>query len=280
MPANIIECEKGINIKLIGAMPRKSYVDIAGTLTRSEKKLDEIICMEYNDKLVKKIVSMNHLATTEFDTFIFAVEGLSRVTEIQLVRKRLASYMIKSGRLNKNGKRSFDVVKPNTLKDMYSSVSINPSRVLVNSYKNLGDITGHNADLKIDLTYDDLMDLLCEWYDNGVKQGYPEEDLRYIKPQGTEWKGLICMNGHALLDWFMIRCCKNAQHEIRALANKMLALVKEHSPELFSKAGPSCVRLGYCPENKFQSKECSIITHEQILKGLQDKSIRDAIKNL
>ena len=35
----------------------------------------------------------------EFDFFLFGVEGYSRVTEVQLVRKRLASYLIKSGRL-------------------------------------------------------------------------------------------------------------------------------------------------------------------------------------
>jgi hypothetical protein len=113
--ANIIPCEDGIKVKLIGAMPRESYVDIAASITRSEKTLDEIAMMPYNEDLVKKVVSMNHLATTEFDYFVFAVEGLSRVTEIQLVRKRLASYMIKSGRVEKKGKRTFDVVKPKSL---------------------------------------------------------------------------------------------------------------------------------------------------------------------
>jgi thymidylate synthase (FAD) len=75
------------------------------------------------------------------------------------------------------------------------------------------------------------------------------------------------MNGHALLDWFKIRCCKNAQHEIRALAWEMLRLCKEHSPALFSNAGPSCAVLGYCPENSYQNKECQnkVITHVEVL---------------
>ena len=96
--ANIIECGKGIKVKLIGAMPRESFVDIAATFTRSEKSMEEVVSMPYNEKLVEKVVGMNHLATTEFDYFVFAVEGCSRVVETQLVRKRLASYLIKSGK--------------------------------------------------------------------------------------------------------------------------------------------------------------------------------------
>ena len=45
------------------------------------------------------------------------------------------------------------------------------------------------------------------------------------------------MNAHALLDWFKIRCCMNAQAEIRDLANKMLRLCKEAAPALFEGAG-------------------------------------------
>ena len=89
-----------------------------------------------------------------------------------------------------------------------------------------------------------------------MEDGIPEEDLRYLKPQATEFKGLIGMNAHALMDWFQVRCCKNAQAEIRDMANKMLALCKEAAPDLFAQAGPNCRVLGYCPENDFQHKDC------------------------
>ena len=264
---NIIEGKEGIKVKLIGAMGRESFVDIAANITRSEKSLEEIVSMEYNEDLVKRVVNMSHLATTEFDYFIFAVEGTGRPTETQLVRKRIGvAYMIKTGRINKNGKRSFDVVRPPSLKNMYATIKLNPSKILINDSENLGRMIGHDALTQIDLTYYDLMDILDQFYESGVKQGYPEEDLRYAKPQGTEWKGLVAMTGHALIDWLKIRCCQNAQWEIQALAYKMLAEAKEHSPALLSNAGASCKVLGYCPENGRQNEKCKgkIMTHEEV----------------
>lgn len=262
--ANILK--EGPKVKLLGSMPRESYVDIAASFTRSEKDLDEIIAMPYNSGLVEKVVSMGHLATTEFDYFVFAVENVSRVLEVQLIRKRLASYMIKSGRVNKKGRRSFDVIKPESLNDFYASIELEPSKILVNDSRNLEDLIGRDNTLQIDLNFDEICEIVEQYYNQGVKLNLPEEDLRYLKPQGTEWKGLIGMNGHALLDWFKIRCCNNAQKEIRQLAWEMLRLCKEKSPALFKNAGPSCVALGYCPENEYQNSKCvgKIITHTQV----------------
>lgn len=243
-----------VKVKLVGTMPRKSYTDIAGAITRSELEIDEILEMPYNDDLVNKIVNMSHLATTEFDYFVFMVEGVSRVTEIQLVRKRLASYMIKSGRINKKGKRSFDIICPKSISDLTIPINV--------------------ADKgEIQLSYKDICNMINDWYDKGVELGYPEEDLRYLKPQATEAKILVAMNAHALLDWFKIRCCKNAQWEIREMAKQMLKLCKEHNPTLFQNAGASCVGLGYCPENDYQNKVCKgkIVTHKDVLELIKNR---------
>jgi thymidylate synthase (FAD) len=61
---------------------------------------------------------------------------------------------------------------------------------------------------------------------------------------------MICtFNARELLHFFSLRCCSRAQWEIRGVADEMLALVKPVAPEIFSKAGPACVR-GACPEGK------------------------------
>ena len=116
-----------------------------------------------------------------------------------------------------------------------------------------------------------MAEMTEQWYETGLEAGVPEEDLRYMKPQATEFKAIIGMNAHALLDWFAIRCCRNAQHEIRDLAIKMMKLCKKAAPDLFRDAGPSCVQLGYCPENKAQNPKCRHIpTKKQALEILAE----------
>ena len=214
----------------------KIYTDIAARFVRSERSLEEIVASPYSRQIVRNILESGHRAALEFDFFLFGVEGYSRVTETQLVRKRLASYLIKSGRAELGGKRRFSVV--------YTA-----------------RLTGR-----------DLADLTRQWYDAGLEAGLPEEDLRYLKPQATEFKAIIGMNAHALLDWFSIRCCRNAQHEIRHLAWQMLSLCRKAAPDLFQGAGPSCVHLGYCPENRLQNPKCRgrILTQEEALAILRE----------
>lgn len=233
----------------------KVYTDVAARFTRTERGLDEILASPYNAELVRSIVEKGHLAATEFDYFLFGVEGYSRVTEVQLVRKRIANYLIKSGRVDKHGKRSFDVVLPDGILSHVAQCALPNGQTVA-------------------LSATDLLSLAEQWYDTGVEAGYKEEELRYLKPQATEFKALVGMNAHALLDWFKIRCCMNAQEEIRDLAWKMLRLCKEAAPELFETAGPNCAQLGYCPENDFQNPACKVIRKAEALELLKNAAKR------
>lgn len=208
------------------------YTDLAARFVKSERSLADLLASPYNKDLVRNIINSGHGAATEFDYFLFGIEGYSRVTEVQLVRKRLASYMIKSGKYNKEGARSFDMVIPENLKPL--------------TYTWRGNTFS---------TWD-LLEMIECFYNQNAAEGVPEHDLRYMKPQATEFKALIGMNAHALLDWFKIRCCMNASEEMRDLAYKMLKLCKEAAPDLFEEAGPNCKWLGCCPENKYQNPAC------------------------
>lgn len=231
----------------------KIYTDIAARFVRSERSLDEIAASPYSRKLVQTILDSNHRAALEFDYFLFGVEGFSRVTETQLVRKRIASYLIKSGRAELGGRRSFSVVYPEEIASLRASITLPDGHVATLSGRDLASISE-------------------QWYEAGLEAGHAEEDLRYLKPQGTEFKAIIGMNAHALLDWFAIRLCKNAQAEIRDLARKMLALCSHAAPDLFVNAGPNCVQLGYCPENSAQNKSCQgkIPTKRQAMEILRE----------
>lgn len=231
----------------------KIFTDIAARFVRSERELEEIAASPYSRQIVRNILESNHRAALEFDYFIFGVDGYSRVTETQLVRKRIASYLIKSGRAELHGKRAFSVVYPKEAAHFKAQVNLPGGGRVV-------------------LSGSELADIARQWYEQGVVAGVPEESLRYLKPQATVFKAIIGMNAHALLDWFAIRCCKNAQAEIRDLANKMLALCRGAAPDLFENAGPNCVQLGYCPENSLQNPDCrgKIPTKKEALEILRN----------
>lgn len=256
----------------------KCYTDIAARFCNSNRSLDEILASDYDAKLVKNILGSGHLAASEFDYYLFGISGYARVTEVQLVRKRIASYLISSGRDERHGNRSFDVVIPNDIVDVSSTIELDPTRLMIDNSP-ATELFGQNTKITYGLTTDMLLDFIESWYNSGIDIGVPEEDLRYMKPQATEFKAIVGMNAHSLLDWFMIRTCQRAQTEIRDLACKMMRLCKEASPDLFAEAGPSCVRLGYCPENGRQSQECKdagILTKKQALKILDE--YRNSVK--
>ena len=216
----------------------KIYADIAARFCYGERPIKSIIDSKYSPFIIQNLLQSNHKSPLEFDYFLFGVEGYSRVTEVQLVRKRMASYLIKSGRMELGGKRLYNVVLPKLVADFKASV----------------DIPG--VWFSKELSGSDLISILEQWYSAAVEKGIPEEDARYLKPQATEFKGIIGMNAHALYDFFAVRCCRNAQAEIRDMAHKMLKLCKDAAPDLFKNAGPNCVQLGYCPENVRQNEVC------------------------
>lgn len=251
----------------------KIYTDIAARFVRSERSLEEIVATPYSKELVKKIVDSGHKAAVEFDYFLFGIEGYSRVTEVQLVRKRLASYLIKSGRIEHKGKRAFSMVIPESIESFNADFITGVDRITLRDGTPIKKYLPEDArEVVLPVNSDIIMHMIEMWYEKGINAGVPEEDLRYLKPQATEFKAIVGMNAHALMDWFMIRCCKNAQREIRDLANKMLRICKDVAPDLFENAGPNCKVLGYCPENDFQNKDCKgkILIKNEALKILRN----------
>ncbi|MCM1213996.1 MAG: FAD-dependent thymidylate synthase [Lachnospiraceae bacterium] len=264
----------------------KTYCDVAANFCRAEEDLAHLITDEDTKKIIRHLISSGHTSALEFDQFIFGIEGFARVTEVQLVRKRLASYNIKSGRVNKKGARQFDVVVPRSIEDFRAEVHLDPKQATVLCAVNPNE-HGVDQTLTVDelvdrafpneyripmLSYpfnsNDILRITEKWYNTGVELGKPEEELRYIKPQATEFKAAIRMDAAALRNWFMIRMCNRAQTEIRDLATKIHDLCIEASPALFEDSGPSCKILGYCPETE-QCKQCKgIIPTKKQVKAL------------
>lgn len=273
----------------------KTYCDVAANFCRSEKDLDHLITDEETKKIIRHLIASGHTSALEFDQFIFGIEGYARVTEIQLVRKRLASYNIKSGRVDKHGNRSFDVVVPEAIEDFSAMCEIDPNKVFVcdcsrgrlirqTLKQKFPEEFADTSDLQMyyDFNSDDILNVIETWYNTGVDLGHKEEELRYIKPQATEFKACIRMDAAALRNWFMIRLCYRAQTEIRDLATKMRALCMEAAPVLFEGSGPSCVVLGYCPEmEQCQQNRGKVFPKKEALRILQAaRESRDACGEL
>lgn len=83
----------------------------------------------------------------------------------------------------------------------------------------------------------------------GLELGMPREALSYFAMSGHQLDILLTLNARQLLHFMRLRTCSRAQWEIRGVAEKMLALLEDRTPELFSLYGPSC-RFGPCPEGR------------------------------
>ena len=211
-----------MNVKLITYSPNPEKIPaMAAKLTHSKtkpEKLDESDDTELN-LILNKILDLGHTSVIEHSCFTFTISDVSRSLTHQLVRHRIASYAQQS-------QRYVDFKEPNF---------VTPPKISKNN--------------NMKKAYDKTMKNIWEEYNNLLELGIPAEDARYVLPNASCTNIIVTMNARSLLNFFELRCCRHAQWEIRKLANKMLAEVKEVAPNIFKNAGPSCKTKGICLEN-------------------------------
>ena len=176
-------------------------------------------------KFIEKLIKRGHLSPLEHVSFVFGIEGISRVCTHQLVRHRIASFSQQSQRYVF---QNFKFIIPSQIKKNLSAL------------KKFNEITQNALD-----AYKQIYKILIE---AGVPQEKAKEDARFVLPQAMETKIVVSMNARELLHFFGERLCMKAQWEIRELASKMRALCMKVLPEVFIHSGPKCKRLGFCPE--------------------------------
>lgn len=218
-------------VKLIAHTPNPDQVCsmVARTCTSHSCPM-----LDSNVGTLRHALASGHESVAEHAVFTFQVEGVSRVTEIQLVRHRLASYSIQSGRYC--DRKASEFIIPESIKKSMDNELINGEGWNPNGWLGL-----YIEDLKKNLDkVDDMMKQL----------GIPAEDRRYLYPQGIMTNITFSMNARELRHFFGERLCTRAQWEIREMAEKMLEQVRAVAPVLFENVGPKCMRLGHCPEAK------------------------------
>jgi len=226
-----------LKVELLRYTPEpEEIVAMGAKLCYTSSDLDELkegIQKKDQGSFVNKLLSMGHLSPVEHASFTFGIEGVSRSLLAQITRHRIASFSVKSQRYV--GEQS------GAGKDGVFNYVIPPKII------DLGE--------EMVAEYERQMKTIQGWYDfwqeklgnNGEKSN---EDARFVLPNACETKLVVTMNARELLHFFQLRCCNRAQWEIRALATRMLALVKEVAPNIFAQAGPGCLQ-GPCPEGPF-----------------------------
>ena len=191
----------------------------AGNSCYSDRPSAEIVDDIDSDKVLSRIIGMGHHSVIEHAVFTFSVEGVSRALTHQLVRHRVASFSQQSQRYVSMDKATY--VTPHTVE----------------------------GDPEAKRIFDETMETIWEAYGKLQALDIPNEDARYLLPNGCTTNITVTMNARELLHFFSLRCCNRAQWEIREMADQMLAICREVSPVIFRNAGPPCVT-GPCPEGK------------------------------
>jgi thymidylate synthase (FAD) len=197
--------------RAIAAAARLCYAPV-GAAELLEKMTDEAV-----RKVLKTVITSGHLSALEHASYTFAIDGVSRAMTHQLVRHRLASYNQQSQRYVSYDDPAFIV----------------PPEIDADPEKRLAFITACGDAF---LAYRAMVDA-----------GVPAEDARYLLPNAMETKIVVTMNIRELLHFLELRCCRRAQWEIRAVADRMLELAEPTAPYIFLDAGAAC-RRGPCTE--------------------------------
>ena len=221
-------------------------VAAAAKLCYSPSSIDDIregLNEENTASFVDMLASIGHESPLEHVSFTFGIEGVSRACTHQLVRHRIASYSQKSQRYVSEG--GFDYIVPPEVAAVPEALEL---------YKKaMAEDQEYYEKITAVLKEKHMAAMLAEGMDEKAAARAAEkkaiEDARFVLPNACETKIVVTMNARSLLNFFRHRCCNRAQWEIRDVADEMLRLVSAVAPNIFKKAGASCVR-GACPEGK------------------------------
>jgi thymidylate synthase (FAD) len=168
----------------------------------TETSIGDIPDKEKMEKFVREKLLMGHESPIEHVNFTFYIEGVSRVTQQQLTRHRVASYSIQSQRYV--DAEYFSYVVPPTIRENEKAL-----KIYISAMNNMKQ------------AYKDLRGL-----------DIPKEDARYTLPIATDSNMVMTMNARELRHFLQLRLCQRAQWEIRELSLKLFDLLKRECPVL------------------------------------------------
>lgn len=271
-----------MRVELLGSTENPELIiATAAKLCYSSANIDDLMEKQTPEKIetfISRLEEMGHESPFEHASFTFAIEDVSRVTEQQLTRHRIASYSIQSGRYVNRENASFyfpsDIQENEEAKDIYIDI-IEQSK---DAYKKISEVLLKHKIRSFlviekqlysnDCTDEHLLEVMKTSYKKQLSsfKKLSIESARMAFLNSLNTKIIVTMNVRTLWNFFAHRCCFRAQDEIREMAMKMLAILKKKHPLIFKHAGASCKK-GICPEGKaMQCKQLKgkIPTYEDI----------------
>lgn len=170
-----------VTIKDYTLRPIDQIAEAAGTSTDRR---------DTSEKRVRRCFEQGHGAVFEFADVTMFIEGISRACSHQLVRHRMASYCQTSQR--------------------YTTVKGEDWYVIPDAYFPAGEHF-----------YRAAMDDARKHYEHALVCGVKPEDARFLLPEATKTAITMKINARSLFNFLNLRTDKNAQWEIRELANEI-----------------------------------------------------------
>ena len=158
---------------------------------------------EANQRRVKHLIKVGHLATLRFAHATFRVEGISRACANQFVRSKHLDFLQESMRYVSMKDTQF--VWPQAFKDEMEEEVLKVQEEIWR------------------FTYTKL-----------VEKGFKKEDARCVLPLGTATKLVVTGNLQAWHDFIKLRTDKAAQWEIREVASQIRDVLKQECPNVFA----------------------------------------------
>jgi thymidylate synthase (FAD) len=154
-------------------------------------------------KFLRARIREGHESIVEHANVTFEITGISRACSHQLVRHRIASYSQESQRYVDMSAPEF--VVPPAVAESAEAMAV----------------------------WDEFMGRVAETYERLRQLGVRKEDARFVLPNAAVTRIIVTMNFRSLRHFFTVRCERDAQWEIRALALEMLRQVYELAPAVF-----------------------------------------------
>ncbi len=172
-----------------------------------------------SDKLAQFLIDAEHESPLEHVGYTFLIQNVSRSFLAQITRQR--AFKFTSGSQH------------------YQDYSSYPCMVRSDF---MGDIPT--------LALEDS----TSTYASLVKAGAPPEEARQVLPNACATNLLMTCDARNL--WFFLRqrLCNRNVNEMRIFASRVLSLVQQHFPELYSYAGPQCAN-GECMQGSMRCAE-------------------------